>query len=188
MSIVTTPDNSRPGGTDSHGAAPEHAATERAEPDRLDGERASLEAWLDYYRASLLLKCAGLTARQLAVRACEPSPMSLTGLLRHMTEMERMYAHRLADRDTGLLYCTDQSPDGDFLDAAETTAPDDLAAFREHCARSRAIMAEFDLDDALGRTGSYNLRWVYLYLIKEYARHLGHADLIRERVDGGTGE
>lgn len=164
------------------------AVPERTEPGRLADERASLDGWLDYYRATLLHKCADLTPRQLAVRSCAPSPMSLAGLVRHMTEMERIYAHRLADPDVGTLYCTEQSPDGDFLDAAEATAPGDLAAFREHCTLSRQIMADRGLEDPCGRTGSYNLRWVYLYLIKEYARHLGHADLIRERVDGATGE
>jgi hypothetical protein len=164
------------------------AEPERTEPGRLADERASLESWLDHYRAGLLHKCAGLTAGQLAVRSCEPSPMSLTGLVRHMTEMERMYAHRLADRTLGTLYCTEQSPDGDFVDASEETAPGDLATFREHCTRSREIMAGHGLDDTFSRAASYNLRWVYLYLVKEYARHLGHADLIRERVDGATGE
>lgn len=95
----------------------------RTEPGRLADERASLDDWLDYYRATLLHKCADLTPRQLAARSCSPSPMSLAGLVRHMTEMERIYAHRLADPDVGMLYCTEQSPDGDFLDASEATAP-----------------------------------------------------------------
>lgn len=103
---------------------------ERTEPGRLADERASLESWLDYYRASLLHKCAGLTAPQLAVRSCEPSAMSLAGLVRHMTEMERVYAHRLADRSLGELYCTEQSPEGDFADASEATAPASPASRR----------------------------------------------------------
>ena len=64
----------------------------------------------------------------------------------------------------------------------------DLETFRAHCARTRQIMAAHQLDDTFGMENSYTLRWFYLYLIKEYARHLGHADLLRERIDGATGE
>lgn len=147
-----------------------------------------LAAWVDYYRATMLLKCAGLSGEQLVERSCPPSPMSLIGLVRHMTEMERAYAHRLADRGVQLLYCTDDSEDGDFEDVSPGAAADDLRILAEHQTRSREIMAPLDLDDTFGRAERYSARWVYLYLIKEYARHLGHADLLRERVDGATGE
>jgi Protein of unknown function (DUF664) len=159
----------------------------RTEPPSLGDERTMLDAWLDYYRASLLHKCAGLTPEQLVERSCPPSPMSLIGLVRHMVEMERGYAHRLADRQVPLYYCTDDNPEADFEDVSAGAVAADLENFAEHCARSRAIMAGSALEDTF-RTGSYNLRWAYLYLIKEYARHLGHADLLRERVDGATGE
>jgi hypothetical protein len=160
---------------------------ERTEPTRSGDERSMLGAWLDYYRASIGHKCSGLTAEQLIVRSCEPSPLSLAGLVRHLTEMERAYAGRLADRSLPLLYCTDDDPDGDIESVTAAQALVDLATLREHQARSREIMAAHQLDDAFGQTG-YTLRWVYHYLIKEYARHLGHADLLRERVDGVTGE
>ena len=114
--------------------------------------------------------------------------MSLVGLVRHMTEMERMYAHRLADRDIKLRYCTDASPDGDFDDVSADAVAADLAIFREHCDRSRAILAGLSLDDTFGSDRPYSVRWVHHYLAKEYARHLGHADLLRERVDGVIGE
>ena len=163
-------------------------STERVDPPRIADERSMLESWLDYWRASLLHKCAGLSDEQLTERSCPPSPMSLIGLVRHMTEMERAYAHRLADRDTPLLYCTDASPDGDFEDVSAGAAEADLATFRQHCDRSREILAGLSLDDLFGRDTKYSVRWVHHYLIKEYARHLGHADLLRERVDGGVGE
>jgi hypothetical protein len=147
-----------------------------------------LEAWVDYYRATMLLKCAGLSGEQLVLRSCPPSPMSLIGLVRHMTEMERAYAHRLADRGVPLLYCTDESEDGDFEDVSPEAAADDLRILAEHQASSREIMAPLSLDDTFGRAEPYSVRWVYLYLIKEYARHLGHVDLLREGVDGATGE
>jgi hypothetical protein len=106
--------------------------------------------------------------------------MSLAGLVRHLTEMERAYAHRLAEPGLSLRYVTDTSPDGDFDDVHPDTVADDLRIFDEHCTRSRQVMADLPLDD--------RLRWTYLYLVKEYARHLGHADLLRERVDGAIGE
>jgi hypothetical protein len=81
---------------------------ERIMPAGLRGERGLLDGWLDYYRATLLAKCDGLSGEQLATRSCAPSPMSLLGLVRHMTEMERVYGHRLADPSIGWLYCTDE--------------------------------------------------------------------------------
>ena len=163
-------------------------AAERAMPDGLRDERGLLDDWLDYYRASLLAKCEGLSGEQLVTRSCEPSHMSLLGLVRHMTEMERVYGHRLADWSTGFLYCTDDQEDADFDAVSAASASTDLKTFREHCARTRHIMAARELDDTFGRTNSYTLRWFYQYLIKEYGRHLGHADLLRERIDGATGE
>jgi Protein of unknown function (DUF664) len=161
---------------------------ERAMPDGLSDERGLLDGWLDYYRASLLGKCEGLSDEQLVTRSCEPARMSLLGLVRHMTEMERAYGHRLADWSIGLLYCTDDNEDGDFEAVTAAEAATDLDTFREHCVRTRQIMAAHQLDDTFGRTNSYTLRWFYQYLIKEYARHLGHADLLRERIDGAIGE
>jgi len=162
--------------------------TERAEPGGTDEERSLLDGWLDYYRATLLVKCDSLTGEQLVIRSCEPSPMSLIGLVRHMTEMERMYGHRLADWGTSLLYCTDEDEEADFEGVTAVGAAEDLQTFRAHCARTREIMAAHGLDDTFGKANSYTLRWFYLYLAKEYARHLGHADLLRERIDGATGE
>ena len=162
--------------------------TDRVEPSRVSDERTMLDQWLDYYRASLLHKCAGLTVDQVATRPFEPSAMSLAGLVRHMTNMERVYVHRRADPEVGLLYCTDESPDGDFDDAVGATVLADLRLFTEHCSRSREIMAVHQLDETFGTKQPYTLRWIYSYLIKEYARHLGHADLLRERIDGITGE
>ena len=162
--------------------------TERSRPGGLSDERDLLDGWLDYYRATLLAKCDGLTGPQLITRSCEPSPMSLIGLVRHMTEMERVYGHRLADRGIGFLYCTDENQEGDFGAVTATGTAADLETFRAHCARTRQIMAAHHLRETFGAKNSHTLRWFYLYLIKEYARHLDHADLLRERIDGATGE
>ncbi len=152
----------------------------RSEPPRSADERELLDGWLDYYRATMRHKCAGLSSEQLSERSCPPSTMSLIGLVRHLTEMERAYAQRLADPGLPLHYVTEASPDADFDDVTPTAVETDLAIFAEHCARSREVMSALPLDR--------RLRWTYLYLIKEYARHLGHADLLRERLDGATGE
>ncbi|HUB41509.1 MAG TPA: DinB family protein [Streptosporangiaceae bacterium] len=161
---------------------------QRTEPTGLLDERGLLDGWLDYYRATLMAKCEGLSGEQLISRSCEPSPMSLLGLVRHMTEMERVYGHRLADWNISLLYCTDENEDGDFEAATPINAARDLETFRDHCALTRQVMASYQLGDTFGKTNSCTLRWFYHYLIKEYARHLGHADLLRERIDGATGE
>jgi len=150
------------------------------EPSRGGDERTLLDGWLDYYRLAMVRKCAGLSYEQLAARSCPPSTMSLAGLVRHLTEMERAYAQRLADPGLALRYVTSQRPDADFDEATPGDVQADLVTFTEHWERSREVMAARPLDDGL--------RWHYLYLIKEYARHLGHADLLRERVDGATGE
>jgi len=160
----------------------------RLMPQGRSDERGLLDGWLDYYRSTLLAKCEGLSAEQLVTRSCEPSPMSLLGLVRHMTEMERVYGHRLAEWDIGWLYCTDDNEEGDFEAATAAGAATDLETYREHCARTRQVMASGRLDDTFGPANLYTLRWFYLYLIKEYARHLGHADLLRERIDGRVGE
>jgi hypothetical protein len=155
-------------------------AASRSFPPSNAEERDLLDGWLDYYRATILHKCADLSPQQLANRSCAPSAMSLIGLVRHLTEMERAYVHRLADPDLPLQYASDTSPDADFDDADPDTVEVDIRIFTEHCARSREVITAQPLDP--------RLRWTYLYLIKEYSRHLGHADLLRERIDGIVGE
>lgn len=152
----------------------------RSHPPPSADERALLDGWLDYYRTTMVHKCAGLSADRLAERSCPPSTMSLIGLVRHMTEMERVYVHRLTAPDLPPHYVTEASPDADFDDVTADAVHADMATFAEHIAHSRDVTATLPLDR--------NLRWTYLYLIKEYSRHLGHADLLRERIDGATGE
>jgi Protein of unknown function (DUF664) len=113
----------------------------RTEPSRVGDERTMLDSWLDYYRATLLQKCAGLPAERLVERSCPPSTLSMIGLVRHMTEMERVYLHRLADPDLSLYYCTEASPDGDFDDATPAGVGSDLRTLTDHMARSREIVA-----------------------------------------------
>jgi uncharacterized damage-inducible protein DinB len=166
-------------------------APERVDPPMIAGERAMLAAWLDYHRETLALKCSGLTAVQLAERAVPPSSLSLLGLLRHMADVERSWFRRtLAGEDAPGIYFSDASPDGDF-DDLDSAPPDEvLATWRRECAAARTAEQQAASLDATGnRHGQdVSLRWIMVHMIEEYARHNGHADLLRERIDGTTGD
>jgi uncharacterized damage-inducible protein DinB len=166
---------------------------DRPEPPDLASERPALQGWLDYHRATLLWKCTGLTGEQLALRPIQSSTLSLLGLVRHMAEVERSWFRiRFGGQaDLGALYCDDEFPDGDFdlIDAAR--APQDFSAFAAECTGADEAAAGRGLDDTFTgpRTGTpMDLRWIYLHMIEEYARHNGHADLLRELTDGVTGD
>ncbi|SCL33909.1 Protein of unknown function [Micromonospora pallida] len=164
--------------------------TTRTRESRLGDERTSLESWLDYHRQTLLLKCAGLTAEQLRTPAIEPSGLTLLGLVRHMAEVEAWwFRENAAGEQVDYPYFTEADPDADF-DVTDADAEADLAVFHREVELARAASAGRSLDDVFTdrRGDERNLRWVYVHMIEEYARHNGHADLIRERIDGVTGE
>jgi uncharacterized damage-inducible protein DinB len=169
--------------------APE--VTRTTEPQTGD-ERAMLEGWLDWHRQTLLHKCAGLTADQLKQRAVEPSSLSLLGLVRHMVEVERGWFRKRAGAQPDIepIYYTDDNLDGEFDDVDGADAQADLARFSEEVEQARAAVAHLPLEHEFETKGrpTKSLRWVYLHMIEEYARHNGHADLLRERVDGVTGD
>jgi uncharacterized damage-inducible protein DinB len=166
---------------------------ERTDPGRILDERQALEAWLDFHRDTLLRKCAGLTASQLKEGAVPPSRLSLLGLVRHMTEVERWWFRmHAAGADLPFPYDPDQTGlDFEALDDADAAA--NFEAFRQETELARAAVAGRQLDDVVSSRGDHpertrNIRWIYLHMIEEYARHNGHADLIRERIDGVTGD
>jgi len=165
---------------------------DRSDPPTVAGERQSLESWLDYHRATLLFKCQGLTGEQLALRSAEPSSLSLLGLVRHMAEVERSwFRRRFAGRaELGYLFCSEQYPDGDFDLVEPGGAEADFATFAVECELAREAAAGRSLDDTftVPDRETFDLRWVYVHMIEEYARHNGHADLLRERIDGVTGD
>ncbi|MFC7547617.1 DinB family protein [Plantactinospora sp. GCM10030261] len=157
-------------------------------------ERTTLDNFLDWHRHSLLAKCAGLTAEQLKIASVEPSNLTLLGLVRHMAYVERVwFRERFAGEDVPRLFETEERGDIDFEDVAEADAEADFALFHAELDAARAAVAGRSLDETFvlrRRDGSVNetsLRWVYIHMIEEYAQHLGHADLIRERIDGVTG-
>jgi uncharacterized damage-inducible protein DinB len=162
---------------------------ERTEPPLATDERTTLDAYLDYHRATLLWKCEGLTDGQLRQRAVPPSTLSLLGLVRHLTQIERGWFREDAANPMPDIYSTDDRPDADFDDVEQADVPANLAAYRKEVEACRAAVAGLPLDHLIkGRTREYSLRWIYLHMIEEYARHNGHADLIRERIDGATGD
>jgi uncharacterized damage-inducible protein DinB len=166
---------------------------DRTDPPPIGDDRTLLEAFLEYHRQTLLLKCSGLTAEQLKLRSVDPSSMSLLGLVRHMTEVERAwFRRRFAGESVGFLYWdVTNNPDGDFDDVDTADAEADFETYEREVELARAAAAGHSLDETFHHERlqiELNLRWVYAHMIEEYARHNGHADLLRERIDGATGE
>jgi uncharacterized damage-inducible protein DinB len=162
----------------------------RTEPEFVLPERQMLEAWLEFHRMTLLLKCEGLDDESRKCRPLSTSKLSLHGLVRHMAEVERNWFRRV-------LQCESEAPpiwfdpaidDSELvpLDDADWTA--DVAAWKAECDASRQAAAAHELTDTGLRHGRpCSLRWIYVHMIEEYARHNGHADLLRELVDGQVG-
>src|SRR5258707_15799894 len=156
---------------------------ERTDPGLILGERQALEAWLDLHRATLLHKCAGLTAGQLKQRAVPPSRLSLLGLVRHMTEVERWWFRmHAANTDMPFPYDPDQTgQDFEALDDADAAA--NIEAFKQEVEHARAAVAGKQPAYVVPSHGHHpertrNIRWIYQHMIAEDARHNGHADLI----------
>lgn len=164
----------------------------RVDPPFVADERAMLAAWLDYHRATLELKCAGVSDEALRQRLDgHPSSLSLLGLLRHLADAERGWFRRaIAAEDAPPLYYSEEDPDGDLNNVDKADVAEVLATWRAECGRSREILAGVEsLDTTFGRRGErISVRWLLVDMIGEYARHNGHADLLRERVDGAKEE
>jgi uncharacterized damage-inducible protein DinB len=166
----------------------------REDGPSLGDERATLVEFLRCQRLTLELKCSGLDAADLARRSVEPSTMSLLGLVRHMAEVERQWFRQsMAGLDVPPLYRSGTDPDGDFDGAVAD--PEVVAeaweTWRAECAFTDRFVAEAS---DLGVTCHYlnqeevSLREVLVHMVEEYARHNGHADLLRERIDGRVGQ
>lgn len=161
-------------------------------PEPPDGdERAILLGWLQFHRNALEAKCAGLDDAQLVARSAPPSPLSLLGLVRHLTEMERVYGAWALGPKVELQWVwgeyTDGGPEWD-IDADESMVAESMAAWKREKEAADGRIAEHAGLDSVGAGNGRTLRWNLQKLVGEYARHNGHADLIRERIDGQTGE
>ena len=169
----------------------------RTDPPDSGSERDLLTAYLDYQRDTILLKTEGLTTEQLA-RPILSSSLTLAGLLNHLALVEdtwfRVRFAGLPDHQLWAGHDWDSDPDYEFRTAVDLAHGELRARYADACARSREVVAAAASLDALSvgtssRTGNrWDLRWILLHLIEETARHAGHADLLREAVDGVTGD
>jgi hypothetical protein len=161
-----------------------------AEPADGD-ERSVLVGWLGFHRDALAAKAAGLDADALVTASCPPSNLTLLGLVRHLTEMERVYAvHALGppgDLDFVYGVYEDDGPEWD-LDVDASMVDASLSQWRSERSHADRLIATYPSLDAAGTGNGRSVRWNLQKLVGEYARHNGHADLLRERIDGVTGE
>ncbi|MFI0975557.1 DinB family protein [Streptomyces sp. NPDC021093] len=174
----------------------------RTMPPLHTDERTMLEAWLDFHRDTLALKCEGLDDTQARLASVPPSAMTMLGLVRHLARVERNWfqgvfadlgvpVEEVTGQDAG--FAIEDVPEGDAKSGALAAA---LSEWREAVALGRSLIADAALEDsgtfsredaeAVG-SDTVSLRWILVHMIEEYARHNGHADLIREVIDGTTG-
>jgi hypothetical protein len=154
-------------------------------------ERETLTAFLDWHRRTFELKCSGVPSERLSERSIPPSGLSLHGIIRHLAGVERWWFRiQFAGEDVPLIYYSDDDPNQDF-EGLDGDVAEDLAVWRAECDRSREIVARARSLDETGIQRSsgrpISLRRILVHTIAEYARHNGHADLLRERLDGATG-
>lgn len=157
-------------------------------PERGD-ERPMLEAFLDHQRASVVWKAHGLSDADAAKRLL-PSLTTVSGLVRHLADVERSWFREDMDGQEFVpVHYSDEDPDGEFRVTAEDSLEEIIADYELACAESREVASTYSLDDlSAAGDGRFSLRWIILHLIEETARHLGHIDILREQLDGVTGE
>jgi hypothetical protein len=172
-------------------------AVTRPEPPTTGDEATMLAAWLDYQRSTLLWKCELLDGPALVRQGVPPSSLSLLGLVRHMTYVEwHWFDHVFAGSSSPEPISLADDPDADFNDLQSSAAMADVELFMRQCETSRAIVddaADLDVLAALSASDAVggrviSLRWIMIHMVEEYARHNGHADLLREQIDGSVGE
>ncbi|ACZ90000.1 DinB family protein [Streptosporangium roseum] len=164
----------------------------RVDPPYAAAETLMLQSWLDWHRETLAVKCAGLSEEQLRLRAVAPSTLSLLGLVRHMTDVERYWFRNVLNgENTPGIYWSDLHPDGEFDLVDTASAEEAFTRWQGEIDHAREVSAGLP-PDTLGkqqRKGEdVSLRWILIHMSSEYARHNGHADIIREQLDGVTGE
>jgi hypothetical protein len=171
--------------------SPRWAADSRPALPKVGDERQILTAYLDWYRQTFELKCTGVDPGRLSDKGVPPSELSLHGLVRHLAGVERWwFRQQFAGEDIPLLYYSDDNPNEDFEDLGGDVT-EAFAVWHDECDRSRRIVADAaSLDETGIETSSgepVSLRRIMVAMIGEYAQHVGHADLLREQIDGATG-
>ncbi|MBU5947144.1 DinB family protein [Streptomyces griseoincarnatus] len=163
----------------------------RVGPPPFGGERETLRACLDHHRATLAMKCEGLTDEELRKRSMPPSTLSLLGLVRHMAEVERAWFRRVFQDNDAPMVWSDETDFQAAYDAEASTRQEAFTAWEAKVENSRRMEREASALDAAGHQPRWgedvSLRMVMLHVLMEYARHNGHADFLREGVDGTVG-
>jgi hypothetical protein len=169
--------------------APDVERSEDYPERRNEPEREMLRDWLDWHRATLLRKCAGLDASQLARRAVPPSNLSLLGLVRHMSDTELGWVRQtFRGEQVPDHYYRPDAPFADFEEADPAGAETDFECYWAECRAVDAALDGVSLDDTFTfQEKTISVRWMWQHLVEEYARHNGHADLLREAIDGSAG-
>ncbi|RJL32147.1 DinB family protein [Bailinhaonella thermotolerans] len=166
-------------------------SVERVSPPLVGDEREMLRAYLDFHRATLAMKCEGLSDEELRRRSMPPSTLTLLGLVRHMAEVERHWFRRVINREEVPFVWSDKEDFQEAYDASNATRAEAFEAWQTETEHSRRIEREAESLDVTGYVPKWesdvSLRLVMLHLIHEYARHNGHADFLREGIDGTVG-
>ncbi|AKL68006.1 DinB family protein [Streptomyces sp. Mg1] len=164
---------------------------ERIGPPLAGGERETLRAYLDFHRATLAMKCEGLGDEELRRKSSPPSTLSLMGLVRHMAEVERQWFRRTVGGADVPHVWSDRHDFQEAYDATGASGAEAFAAWEAEVAHARRVEAEAESLEVTAYVPKWeaevSLRVVMLHMIHEYARHNGHADLLREAIDGVTG-
>ncbi len=166
-------------------------AVTRPEPPFTGDDHTMLPPWLDYQRATLLWKCQLLEGDALVQQSVPPSPISLLGIVRHMTLVEWSWFEKVfAGKSSPRPIQGDPESDSDWNDLDPDRAMEDIERFKQQCDISREIVAVTPSMDQLAAHArdDISLRWIMVHMIEEYARHNGHADFLRELIDGDVGE
>ena len=165
---------------------------QRVRPPLVADESTMLTAWLDYHRETLAQRVAGVDPARVREATVAPSALSLLGLVRHMADNERYWFREVvAGEQVDQYWAPEDNPDADFRGAHPDGPDADIAEWRMAVAESRTVLSGRSLDDLTVKVfpnGRMSLRWVVIHMLEEYARHNGHADLLRERLDGVVGE
>lgn len=170
----------------------EENTVERVDPPFTASELGMLNSFLDYHRATLVQKVSGVSEEDLRRKAVPTSSLSLLGLVKHLAYVERSWFQRWFKDEDVFFPWTPEDLDADFRIEPDETTAGIIRFYQEEIDKSRRIVETASLDDLAAKPGSHgeraSLRWIMFHMIEETARHNGHADLLREAIDGVTGE
>lgn len=164
-------------------------ADQRVEPPETAGELETLIGFLDYFRATVVMKAAGLSDAEGAKRLL-PSLTTVSGLVQHLTDVEGFWFRDRVDGQQDVpTRWSEEDPDGEFRVSAQDSLAGIIADYEAACEQSREVMRRHGLEDRCrGGGGKQNVRWVLVHMIEETGRHCGHLDILRELLDGSTGD